>query len=306
MGTPDFAVPALEAIVRSGHKIAGVVSQPDKPKGRGLRLLPSPVKSAALQHNISPILQPPKLKDPEFLQKLEKLHADVFVVVAFRILPEAVFSLPAYGTLNIHPSLLPKYRGAAPIPWSIINGDKQTGVSIIEINEKIDAGKILRQQTEPIHHNDTAGDLHDRLSDIGARLLVETLDDIAAGRKQQPLVQNDLEATPAPKITRETCHLSFEQPVEHVRNHIRGLSPYPAAFVLYQGKNIKLFRAEEVSSGAADAAPGTIVAAAGDHFHIACTDGVIAILELQMEGKRRMSTAEFLRGFSLQEGEILC
>lgn len=302
MGTPDFAVPSLRKILNSSHQVVAVVTQPDKPRGRGQRLLPTPVKKEALSHQISPVFQPVRLKDPQFIQQLKQLNADLFVVVAFRILPVEVFTIPPLGTINVHPSLLPKYRGAAPINWTIINGEQETGVTIIRITEKVDAGNILLQKKVAVLPDETAGSLHDRLAEIGADLLVQAIDGLAENRlKPQP--QSDQLAMPAPKITPEMRHISFRQPAEQVKNWIHGLSPFPAGFVYYQGKLIKLYRAKVVDAAFANAEPGTILTAQGDRLEIACQPGIVRILELQREGKKMLSTGEFLRGQHLKAGE---
>ncbi len=304
MGTPDFAVPALERLLASRHRVVGVVTQPDKPRGRGLKLIPPPVKQIALQHGISPILQPEKLKNPDFINQLKELSADIFVVVAFRILPEAVFTLPPLGTINIHPSLLPKYRGAAPLHWTIINGEKITGVTIIRIQREVDAGNILLQREVPVLPDETVGSLHDRLAKIGAEMLLETLDRLEKGGLQ-PVPQRDEEATPAPKITKEMCHLSFNQPAEKVKNWIHGLSPFPGAYAFYQDKMVKLYRARVEDPGYRGQPPGTIVEARGNRLWVACNPGLLGILELQLAGKKRLRVEELLRGFSFRVGDRL-
>ncbi len=302
MGTPDFAVPALEKLVKSRHRVVGVVTQPDKPRGRGLKLEPPPVKKIALRHQIEPVLQPEKLKDPQFITRLKQLAADVFVVVAFRILPEIVFTIPPLGTINIHPSLLPRYRGAAPLHWTIINGEKVTGVTIIRIQKEVDAGNILLQREVPVLPDETVGSLHDRLAEIGAEMLLETLDRLQRG-EIHPIPQREEEATPAPKLTREMGHLSFEQPAEQVKNWIHGLSPFPGAYAFYREKMIKFYRARVEDPNYREQPPGTIVEARGDRLLVACQPGLLAILELQMAGKKRLKIEEFLRGFSFQVNE---
>lgn len=302
MGSPEFAVPSFHKIAGSSHQIVAVVTQPDKQKGRGQQLLPTPLKKAALESQISPILQPIKLKDPHFLQKLEQLNADLFVVVAFRILPREVFTIPPKGTINLHPSLLPKYRGAAPINWTIINGETETGLTVIRISVHIDAGEILLQRKVSVYPDETAGSLHDRLSVAGAEVLVEVLNRIAENQiTTQP--QDNRLATPAPKIRKETCHLNFDQPVEQVKNWIHGLSPYPASFAIYKETMIKFFRARIVDTGPIDDPPGTIVESERGRLRVACNPGVIEILELQREGKRILPAEKFLMGQRLEKGE---
>ncbi len=303
MGSPDFAIPSLRKISSSRHRIVGVVTQPDKPRGRGQEMLPTAVKKFALDLNISPILQPVHLKDTEFIRQLSMLKADLFVVVAFRILPMEVFAMPRQGTINLHPSLLPRYRGAAPINWTIINGEKETGITIIKITHDIDAGNILLQEKVPVLVDETAGSLHDRLSEMGADLLLEAIDAIADGKAMLKAQDNTL-ATPAPKIKREDCHISFRQPAEKVKNRIHGLSPYPAAFASLNNKIIKFYRVRVIDQVSRPAAPGTIIQAGNGEVHVACEPGIVSILELQREGKRVLGTEEFLRGQRVLTGEI--
>ena len=304
MGTPEFAVPTMAAIHNSRHKIVGVVSQPDRPRARGKKVLPTAVKQFALDNHLSPILQPEKMKDPAFIDALQSLNADVFVVVAFRILPETVFAMPKFGTINLHPSLLPRYRGAAPINWTIINGDSETAITTIFIQKEIDAGNIILQRKMPVFAEDTAGSLHDRLADKGAEMMLETLDQIAAGTVT-PTKQDDSLVTPAPKLTKEICHLNFGQPAKAVRQWIHGLSPYPGAFATLDDQQLKCFRASVIDEQQQPEAPGTIVRAEKDALWIACAPGIVAIEEMQLPGKRRLSVDEFLRGNPLPVGKIL-
>ncbi len=303
MGTPQFAVPTLEAILNSHHQVVGVVTQPDRQRGRGKKLLPTPVKQFALDNHLSPILQPEKMKDPAFVTALQALDADVFVVVAFRILPEIVFAMPSHGTINLHPSLLPKFRGAAPLNWTIIQGEESTGITTIYIKKEIDAGNIIIQQPFPLVPNETVGELHDRIAPVGAQVVLDSLAQIAAGTVAVSIQDNDL-ATPAPKLTKETCHLDFNQPAESVKNWIHGLSPVPGAFTYYDGQLLKLFRASVIES-TKNVTPGTILKAADGEIHIACRDSAISVHELQLQGKKRLTTDVFLRGNQLQEG-IVC
>ena len=304
MGTPEFAVPSLKKIANSHHQIVGVVTQPDRPRGRGLKLHPPPVKQAALELGLSPILQPEDLNDPQFLETLRTLQADVFVVVAFRILPEAVFTMPPLGTVNLHPSLLPKYRGAAPINWTIIQGETVTGVTTIFIQKKIDAGNIILQKTVPVKPDETAGELHDRLAEIGAQVLLETLDLLASGKPLKLQVQDENAATKAPKLNRTIAHLNFDQPAPKVKQWILGLSPVPGAYAFWRNKMIKLYRAQLVHTNPVSQKPGTIVAVTPEAIHVACNPGVVAITELQPEGKKRMSAAEFIRGYAPRKGDV--
>ncbi len=302
MGTPPFALPTLEKIIDSHHQIVGIVTQPDRPKGRGQKLHPPPVKQAALQHHLNPIMQPESLKDPAFLDQLQSLDADAFVIVAYRILPQAVFTIPPKGAINLHPSLLPKYRGAAPINWTIIKGETVTGITTILIRKEVDAGNILLQKEMSLYPQDTAGDLHDRLAEAGADLIIETLDLLERGQVE-PIKQDDSHATPAPKITKEMCHLKFDRPALEMINWIHGLSPFPGAFALYKEQVVKFFKAQLISSAETSEAPGTIVKAEKSDLWVACQPGIIGIRELQLEGRRVMDTETFLRGHSLLVGK---
>ena len=303
MGTPDFARVSLKKLLESNHEVLAVVTVPDKPKGRGLKLQPSAVKEFAVARQL-PVLQPASLKDPEFIQTLKNFNADAFVVVAFRILPREVFTIPPKGTINLHASLLPKYRGAAPINWAIINGETETGVTTIFINERVDQGNILLQERVPIGPDMTAGELHDILADVGADLLVKTLNQLESEgitpREQDPSL-----VSKAPKITKEICHLNFNQSAQQVHNWIRGLSPYPAAFAYWNGKLLKLFRSRPVAAGDSNAEPGTIVMVMKNAFSVQCASGIIDIFEVQLQGKKKMSVEAFLNGQPLKKGDRL-
>ncbi len=304
MGTPEFARVSLQKIIESGrHQVVAVVTVPDKPQGRGLKLKPSPVKELAVQHDL-PLLQPESLKDENFVQALKAFSADVFIVVAFKILPPQVFNIPPKGTVNLHASLLPAYRGAAPINWAIIKGEKETGVTTIFINERVDEGNILLQRKVAIEENMTAGELHDLLAEVGAEVLLETLDALEEDAVV-PQKQDDRLASKAPKITKEICHLNFNQPAEKVHNWIRGLSPYPAAFVYWQGKQLKLFRSRPVTLQSRTDEPGTIVKVGKNFFTVACASGAVDVLEVQLQGKKRMNVAAFLNGNDLKPGDRL-
>lgn len=303
MGTPDFARVSLKKLLESNHEVLAVVTVPDKPKGRGLKLQPSAVKEFAVARQL-PVLQPASLKDPEFIQTLKNFNADAFVVVAFRILPREVFTIPPKGTINLHASLLPKYRGAAPINWAIINGETETGVTTIFINERVDQGNILLQERVPIGPDMTAGELHDILADVGADLLVKTLNQLETEgitpREQDPSL-----VSKAPKITKEICHINFNQSAQQVHNWIRGLSPYPAAFAYWNGKLLKLFRSRPVAAGDSNAEPGTIVMVMKNAFSVQCASGIIDIFEVQLQGKKKMSVEAFLNGQPLKKGDRL-
>jgi len=303
MGTPEFAVDTLEALIHSTHKVVGVVTAPDRPQGRGLKLVPSDVKVCAEKYSL-PVLQPEKLKDPEFLKQLSDLQADLFVVVAFRMLPEVVWRIPPKGTYNLHGSLLPQYRGAAPINWAIINGEKETGVTTFRIQQEIDTGNILFQEKIKIEPTDDAGSVYDKLRVIGASLMARTVDAIALGTAKeipQPVVSGNLR--PAPKIFRETCQINWDQSTESVRNFIRGLSPYPGAWTKLRGQNFKVFSVETVHPNEPIkpiGEPGEIKSDFKTFLKIKTTDGWISVLNLQPEGKKRMNVDEFLRGNKLE------
>ena len=303
MGTPDFARVSLQKLVESNHQVLAVVTVPDKPKGRGLKLQPSPVKRFAQQTGL-PVLQPEKLKDEQFVEQLRQFNADVFVVVAFRILPAVVFNIPPKGTINLHASLLPRYRGAAPINWAIINGETETGVTTIFINERVDQGNMLLQERVPIGPDMTAGELHDILAQVGADVLLETLDRLEKD-EITALEQDERLATKAPKITKEMCHLNFNQPAQQVHNWIRGLSPYPAAYCFWQGKMLKIFSSRLVQKFSDRSGPGTIVKIFKNGFTVKCAEGAIDVFEVQIEGKRRMAVEDFLNGYQLAEGQVL-
>lgn len=301
MGTPEFAVPSLDILVKNGFNIACVVTVPDKPQGRGLKLSQSEVKKYALEHNL-PILQPEKLKDEKFIKYLEELSPDIIVVVAFRILPREVYSLAKLGAFNLHASLLPKYRGAAPINWAIINGETKTGVTTFFLDDKVDTGNIIFQEEVDINSDETAGDLHDKLMQIGANLVLKTVRAILNNDAPR-IQQSDLKATPAPKIFKEHCKIDWNNPMEKIHNLIRGLSPYPAAFTTYKGKIVKIYKSEKTNTKV-DLLPGSVLVTKEDLF-IACNDSYLKIIELQLEGKKRLKTEEFLRGFNFQKEDAL-
>ena len=294
LGTPDFAVASLQALIEHGMQVVAVVTAPDKPAGRGMKLQQSAVKKYAVEKNI-PVLQPEKLKAPEFLDELRSYHADVQVVVAFRMLPEVVWNMPPLGTINVHASLLPNYRGAAPINWAIINGEKETGVTTFKLQHEIDTGHILLQSTIGITEQDTAGTLHDKLMTAGAALIADTLHQLEKGHvAEKPQVVLD-EYKHAPKLFTETCLIDWNHTTEHVYNLIRGLSPYPAAFTIVNDKKMKLFLCSKIID-AHQLPPGTLLSDNKHSIRFACTDGFIEVNELQLEGKTRMKTDDFLRG----------
>jgi methionyl-tRNA formyltransferase len=303
MGTPEFAVATLDAIIREGYDVKGVVTSPDKPSGRGLQLHPSPVKEFAVLKGL-PVLQPLKLKDPEFLQNLKKLNADLQVIVAFRMLPEEVWNMPPLGTFNLHASLLPQYRGAAPINWAVINGESKTGVTTFFLNHEIDKGSVLHKREIVIGENENAGNIHDRLMIIGAELVVETIRDIAHGKAkpvEQELLPVSEQLNPAPKIFKEDCRIIWNLGVRHLHNFIRGLSPYPTAWsniVSASGErfNVKIFAASPEEKDHV-LEPGSIISDRKNNIQVAASGGFIHIHQIQLQGKKQMPVADFLRGF---------
>jgi methionyl-tRNA formyltransferase len=296
MGTPDFAVPSLKVLVENGFNVVGVVTATDKYGGRGKKqLLESPVKKYAVEQNI-PVLQPKNLKSPEFQEELRALNANLQVVVAFRMLPEAVWDMPTHGTFNLHGSLLPRYRGAAPINWAVINGDRETGVTTFFIRHEIDTGDVLFQEKMPIGPNETAGEVHDRMMMLGAETVLKTVKAIESGDYSLQK-QDDAQATKAPKIFRETCEIDFGQPVEKVHNFVRGLSPYPAAWTTLDGKQLKILRTRYEKADI-DVRPGTFKSDNKSWIKIAAPDGWLVVEELQLQGRKRMKTNDFLNGFS--------
>jgi len=300
MGTPEFAVASLDALVKAGFDIVGVITAPDKPSGRGLKLSESAVKQYAVANGLK-VLQPEKLRNPDFLNELRNLKADLQVVVAFRMLPEVVWNMPPKGTINLHASLLPDYRGAAPINWAVINGEVVSGVSTFLLKQEIDTGDILFTESVTINEDDTAGDLHDKLMEVGAGLLVKTVKAIESGdyiEKPQNEIVTDAEPKHAPKIFKEDCLIDFNQPVEMVYNRIRGLSPYPTAYTTFNDKIFKIFKAEKQDSQPG-IQPGGFLTDQKTYLKFACLDGFISVTDVQMEGKKRMGIEEFLRGIKL-------
>lgn len=302
MGTPVFAVPSLASLHNSSHELVGVVTAPDKPVGRGLKIRPTPVKVKALELKY-PIFQPDDLKDSSFVEAIESLNADLFIVVAFRILPPEVFGLPPRGTINLHSSLLPKYRGAAPINWAIINGETETGLTTIFIQQKVDAGNIILQKKVEIGSDETAGELHDKLAPLGADLLLETVDLIEKGKP--PCLTQNGEVTKAPKLTKEIGNIDWTKSNEQIRNLIRGLNPSPGAYSFLNGKLIKFFRAQLIENSNKAFRPGEIITIDPKNglIEVATGTGNLHITELQPEGKRRMSTSEYLKGYKIQAGD---
>jgi len=292
LGTPEFAVASLEALIEHQFNVVAVVTAPDKPSGRGLKLTPSPVKTCAEKHGI-PVLQPIKLKDPDFIQELASFQADLQFVVAFRMLPEVVWNMPPAGTYNLHGSLLPKYRGAAPIHWAVMNGDLETGVTVFKLKHEIDTGDIILRKTISIGRTETTSEVHDRMMLIGAEALAEAAKMIE-NQEINYLPQREEEVSLAPKLFKETCLIDWSQSAEIIYNKIRGLAYFPGAYFLFQGKTVKLF-ASKISP--TNLQPGEIKET-DQKLLIGCLDGSLEILEIQVEGKRKMEIGEFLRGNS--------
>ncbi len=300
MGTPEFAVASLDALVDAECNVVAVITAPDKPAGRGMKPQESAVKKYAVEKGIK-VLQPEKLKNPEFLEALASLDADLQVVVAFRMLPEIVWSMPRLGTINVHASLLPQYRGAAPINWAVINGEKETGITTFKLQHQIDTGNILLQEKIAIGENETAGELHDKMKILGAELLVKTVKLLAHGtleEKEQAKLSNSAsnELKHAPKIFTDTCKIDWNKTVDEVHNLIRGLSPYPAAFTSMDGKLLKIYKAEKEKANAS-LTSGNVETDKKSFLKFACLDGYISIKELQLEGKKKMFVEDFLRGY---------
>jgi len=292
-GTPDFAVPSLEILNKSNHEIIAVVTAADKERGRGRKVSSTPIKEYAVENNLK-CLQPESMKDAEFINSLAQLNADLFVIVAFKILPRAVFTIPKLGSFNLHGSLLPKYRGAAPIHWAIINGEKKTGVTTFFLDDKVDTGNMIFQAEMPIEDEDNLGTIHDKMSILGANLVLKTVDAIE-NENISLQFQDNSKATPAPKITKELGEIDWNKNAETIHNLVRGLSPFPAAYFSYNNKIYKVFKSKIIDSR--KLAPGEISQTKTEIF-VGCLDKTLQILELQLEGRKRMAADEFLRGYS--------
>lgn len=303
MGTPDFAVPSLEALLTK-HEVVLVVTQPDKPKGRGKKMVPTPVKACALEHGI-PVLQPEKVKEPEFVEQLRSYEPDLIAVTAFgQILNEPILEMPKYGCINVHGSLLPKYRGAAPMQWSIIDGEKVTGITTMYMAKGLDSGDMLLKAEVEITDEDTFATIHDKMAVTGANLLLDTLDQLEAGTLER-IPQDHDAATYAPMITKETGHIDWSKNRQDIINLIRGLNPVPAAYTIYEEEVLKIFGAVVSDVQADDAANGEIVAVVKKGFVIKCGDGCLLITEVQARGGKRMMTDAYLRGHAVKEGILL-
>ncbi|OAT81418.1 methionyl-tRNA formyltransferase [Desulfotomaculum copahuensis] len=306
MGTPDFAVPALQSLIRAGYRVVAVVTQPDRPRGRGKKLLPGPVKQAAREHGLT-VLQPERIKEASFLAQLARLEPDVVVVAAYgQILSPAVLNLPRLGCLNIHASLLPRYRGAAPVHRAVMNGERETGVSIMLMNEGLDTGAVLLQKAVPVTGTDTTGLVQDRLAGLGAELLLETLPRWAAG-KITPRPQDDAQATYAPPLTRQDEIIDWQRPARAIADQVRGLDPRPGARTCLDGRLIKIWRAlpRDAASAVADAVAGQVLTANREELLVLTGQGCLEILELQAQGGRRLPASVFLRGRPLSAGTVL-
>ena len=306
MGTPDFAVEPLRCLVEGGYNVVGVITMPDKPAGRGHKIQYSPVKQYALEHNL-PLLQPEKLKDEAFIEALRAWKADLQIVVAFRMLPEVVWAMPPLGTFNLHASLLPQYRGAAPINWAVINGDTETGITTFFLKHEIDTGEVIQQVRIPIADTDDVGIVHDNLMILGGKLVVETVDAILAGTvhsvPQETLITEELR--PAPKIFKDTCRICWDQPVKHVYDFVRGLSPYPAAWTELRKpdgsvETLKIFQTAKIEQ-THQLPTGTIRTDGKTYLRVAVLGGFIDVLSLQLPGKKRLPVAELLRGYHITE-----
>lgn len=294
MGTPEFAVPSLEILVQNKYNVVAVITAPDKPQGRGQKLSASPVKECAVKHNI-PVMQPTNLKSPEFIEELKSYQANLQIVVAFRMLPEVVWAMPPLGTFNLHASLLPQYRGAAPINWAIINGEKETGATTFFLKHEIDTGSIIYQYKEPINDSDTVGTLYERLMNNGAQLVLKTVKAIETGDYPSVPQPEHAEIKHAPKIFKETCEIQWDKPSEQVRNFVRGLSPYPAAWTTLNGKTFKIY-AVSLTDHRENKNAGDISTDNKNYLYVKTADGWVSIDEFQPEGKKRMAVQEYFRG----------
>ena len=306
MGTPDFAVPPLEALVRSGYEVAAVVTQPDKPKGRGKTLMPTPVKEEAMKHDI-PVYQPLKVRDPEFVEILENIAPDIIVVAAFgQIIPKKILDMPKYGCINIHASLLPKYRGAAPIQQAVIDGEKESGVTIMRMGTGLDTGDMISKVVVPLDEEETGGSLFDKLAQAGASLLIETLPSIENGTASYE-VQPEESPTPyAAMINKKMGLMDFSKSAAELERLVRGLNPWPSAYTFLNGKTLKVWKSTvEKAANGGKTVPGTIIAVDKTGIHVACSEDVLVLCEVQLEGKKRMETDAFLRGYQVEVGTVL-
>lgn len=301
MGTPQFACPTLQMLLDRGENIVAVVTQPDRPKGRGQQLQPPPVKELAEKHAI-PVFQPLKIKVPEAVEQIRAYATDLIVVVAFgQILPKALLDIPRHGCINVHASLLPRYRGAAPLNWCIINGETETGVTTMMMDVGLDTGDMLLKRSIPIHPDEDAASLHDRLALLGAETMAETLDLLAAGQLL-PVKQDDSLSCYAPMLKKELGAIDWQKSPQEIKNLVRGITPWPGAYTRLDGKTLKLF---SVQTGSAEGVPGTVLSAGKDGLEVACSGGSVIFTDLQLEGKKRMSAADFLAGYRVAAGTVL-
>jgi len=304
MGSPKFAIPSLEKLVQSRHQLAAVVTVPDKPKGRGRKLSESPVKTFAGEHDLK-ILAPKNLKDEGFVGALRELTPDLMVVVAFRILPEVVFTIPPKGTINLHASLLPKYRGAAPINWAIMNGETKSGLTTFYIKKRVDTGNVIMQRELEINPEESFGEVHDRMAQLGAEVLLETVDLIEKG-EAEAAKQDDSLATPAPKITPEHCRIDWSRAAVDIKNQIRGLAPHPGAYAQFRGKILKVFKSQLIEHAQSHGDFGMVIESEEkESLWVRTGTGSLSLLEVQPEGKRRMGVEEFVRGYRVRPEEKL-
>lgn len=303
MGTPDLSVGTLEALIDAGHEVVLVVTQPDKPKGRGGKVLYTPVKEAALAHDI-PVYQPVKIREPECIEELRKYKADIMVVIAFgQILPKEILEMTPYGCVNVHASLLPAYRGAAPIQWAVINGDKVSGVTTMQMDEGLDTGDMLLKEEIVLDEKETGGSLHDKIADAGARLCIETLKALEQGTVA-PVKQGESTTEYARMLDKRMGNISWEKPAEEIERLIRGLNPWPSAYTDWNGKVMKIWQAE-VCEGDTKEVPGTVVKVEKDGFYVQTGKDLLKVTELQIPGKKKMDAGAFLRGCRIENGEVL-
>ena len=305
MGTPDFAVPPLAALVEAGYEVTAVITQPDKPKGRGKTLLPTPVKEEAMKHEIT-VYQPQKVRDPEFVEVLKNLAPDMIVVAAFgQIIPKEILDMPKYGCINIHASLLPKYRGAAPIQQAVIDGEKESGVTIMKMGMGLDTGDMISQAVVTLSEDETGGSLFDRLAETGASLLIQTIPSIENGTATYTKQPEESPTPYAAMITKKMGLLDFSRNAEVLERLVRGMNPWPSAYTYLNNKTLKVWKAVVEDAESGKAAPGTIVDVDKKGIHVACGEKILVLQEVQLEGKKRMETDAFLRGYQVTEGTIL-
>ena len=305
MGTPDFAVPPLAALAGNGYEVVAVVTQPDKPKGRGKTLLPPPVKEEAMKHDI-PVYQPLKVREPEFVETLSKLEPDMIVVAAFgQIIPKTILDMPKYGCLNIHASLLPKYRGAAPIQQAVIDGEKESGVTLMKMGEGLDTGDMIAQAVVPLAEDETGGSLFDKLSEAGAALLVETIPSIVDGTAVYTKQPEESPTPYAAMISKKMGLMDFSKSAEELERLVRGLNPWPSAYTFLNGKTLKVWKCAVANTKGEETVPGTIIGVDKSGIHVACGKDALILKEVQLEGKKRMETDAFLRGYQVTEGTML-